>query len=67
MILFVADNLSNSKIETVILLARWTLYLEGVPFNNMEGGLETGGNIYGLPISEDKNFIHNTLAKINLI
>ena len=51
--------LKDSNIQTVILLARWSLYLEGVPFNNMEGGLEIIKTRYGLPIAENENFIHN--------
>ena len=51
------EYLKNSNIETVILLARWTLYIEGERFNNMEGGLEPGVDVYGLPIAENNNFI----------
>jgi peptidoglycan/LPS O-acetylase OafA/YrhL len=51
--------ITESKIQTVILVARWTLYLEGERFNNLEGGVESGGNVYGLPIMEDNSFIYS--------
>lgn len=50
--------LKDSSIQTVILLARWALYIEGKRFNNGEGGQEAGKDDgYGLPISKDKSFI----------
>jgi len=52
--------LKGNSIQTVILVARWSLYIEGKRFNNGEGGLEPGrDDAYGLPISKDKSFIHN--------
>ena len=51
--------LQDSNIQTVILLARWTLYIEGERFNNMEGGLEQGVNMYGLPIAKNNDFINS--------
>jgi len=53
----VLKYLKNSDIQTVILVARWTLYIEGKRFNNEEGGLEAGDDEYGLPISKSKSFI----------
>lgn len=50
---------AHDEIKTVILFARWTLYLEGVPFNNKEGGAEYAKPVYGLPITKDLNFINN--------
>ena len=35
---------NNKDIEFVVLLARWTLTLEGTRFNNKEGGVETSKN-----------------------
>lgn len=51
--------LKGSNVQTVILLARWTLYIEGERFNNMEGGVESGVHAYGLPIAENNNFINS--------
>jgi len=52
--------LKGNSIQTVILVARWSLYIEGKRFNNGEGGLEPGrDDAYGLPISKDKSFIHD--------
>jgi len=50
---------SHLEIETLILVARWTLYIEGVRFNNGEGGIEPGMPAYALPISKDMSFIKN--------
>jgi len=50
--------LKSSRIQTVILVARWDYYIEGT-FNNGEGGIEVGsGHSYG-PISKDSSFIHD--------
>lgn len=38
---FIAEN---KDIEYVVMLARWTLTLEGTRFNNKEGGVETSKN-----------------------
>ncbi len=51
--------LKNSPIQTVILLSRWALPLNGERFNNQEGGIEHGRNLYGLPITKDTSFIHD--------
>lgn len=53
------EYIINSRIQAVVLLARWTLYLEGERFNNGEGGVEPGGNVYGLPIAENNNYIYS--------
>lgn len=53
------DYIKNSNIETVILLARWTLYLEGERFNNQEGGVESGGDVYGLPMDKNYDYIYS--------
>ena len=39
----VLEYLKSSSIDTFVLLARWTLGIEGERFNNFEGGKETGG------------------------
>ena len=51
--------IKNSDIQSVILLARWPLYIEGKRFNNGEGGVEKGSDGYGLPIGRDKSFVNN--------
>jgi len=51
--------LKNSPIEIVVLLARWVLPLNGDRFNNQEGGIEHGRNLYGLPLSKNASFIHD--------
>lgn len=38
--------LQNRSIEHIVLVARWTMYLETVRFDNNEGGVENGGNVY---------------------
>jgi peptidoglycan/LPS O-acetylase OafA/YrhL len=38
---FVADRfLREHRMETIILMSRWTAHWTGVPFNNQEGGVE---------------------------
>ncbi|OQP88414.1 hypothetical protein BTR14_03015 [Rhizobium rhizosphaerae] len=36
----IEDYIARAKISTVIMLSRWTLYVEGTPFDNGEGGVE---------------------------
>jgi len=48
---------SHKEIETVILFARWPLYLEGKRFDNQQGGVEFGKSIYAIPVEEDLDFI----------
>jgi len=51
--------MSHKEIETIILFARWTLYLEGERFNNKEGGQEPGKPIYAIPMDKDERFVGN--------
>jgi len=51
--------LSHKEIETIILFARWTLYLEGERFNNKEGGQEPGKAVYAIPMDKDEGFVGN--------
>ena len=44
-------------VSTVVLLARWTLYLEGEPFDNREGGVEPDGATYALPLGKGREYI----------
>lgn len=36
---------SNPDINIVLIWARWQIYVEFAPFNNGEGGIETGGKV----------------------
>ncbi|OLP61524.1 hypothetical protein BJF93_00920 [Xaviernesmea oryzae] len=36
----IEDYIARSGIETVIMLSRWSLYVDGSPFDNGEGGIE---------------------------
>ncbi|MDQ0320720.1 peptidoglycan/LPS O-acetylase OafA/YrhL [Pararhizobium capsulatum DSM 1112] len=36
----IEDYIRNSNVKTVVMLSRWTLYVEGTPFDNGEGGIE---------------------------
>jgi len=45
--------LSHKEIKTIIIFARWVIYLEGKRFNNKEGGVESGESNYGIPIGMD--------------
>lgn len=41
----VLEHLREARYETIILSARWALYLEGNRFHNGEGGRESGGRV----------------------
>jgi peptidoglycan/LPS O-acetylase OafA/YrhL len=43
--------------DVVVLLARWTWYIEGKPFDNQEGGIESSPTVYALPLDKDASFI----------
>jgi len=46
----VFDYLSNNEqIESIVLLARWTLFMERSRFNNREGGVERGKEVIYIP------------------
>lgn len=49
------DYLLQSDVETVILMARWSIYLEGTRFNNGEGGVEPGRNFSSIALDADVN------------
>jgi hypothetical protein len=49
---------SRQRPEVVILIARWSWYIEGQRFNNTEGGIEAGRPAYALPIDRGNDFIH---------
>ncbi len=51
--------LSDPGLENVILIARWAMFFEGVPFNNREGGIESAGDRYGLPQGVPPKFVRN--------
>ena len=47
---------SNEDIEVIILHARWPLYVEGTRFNNLEGGVEYGNDVFlTSTLGEDKS------------
>ena len=49
---------SRQRPEVVILIARWSLYMEGQRFDNTEGGIEGGNASYALPIDRGNDFMH---------
>ena len=51
--------LSDASLEYVILIARWAMFFEGVPFDNQEGGIESAGDRYGLPLGVPPKFVRN--------
>lgn len=52
--------LTERDLRVVILVARWTFYIEGVPFDNAEGGIERDGPIYALPLDRGLDFISDS-------
>ncbi|WP_075292742.1 acyltransferase family protein [Pararhizobium arenae] len=42
----IEDYIRSSDIKTVVMLSRWTLYVEGTPFDNDEGGIEALKPLY---------------------
>ncbi len=54
----------NKEIRTVILLARWPLYIEGMRFNNGEGGQERGKGVYSAPTDLSSGSPSDTQRKV---
>lgn len=46
------EILQDQSIDIVVLMARWTLYLEGTLFDNGEGGLESGSGLFAVPLNQ---------------
>lgn len=42
----IEEYIRSSDIKTVVMLSRWTLYVEGTPFDNGEGGVESLKPLY---------------------
>lgn len=57
---------SNPKIDTVVLVGRWTRALEGTRFNNQEGGHESGESRYALPVGTEFESFSNS-DRIDLV
>ncbi len=53
---------SSEQIKVVVLLAKWTHFMEGTSFDNREGGIEIGraGDL-ALPLDERGAFINDSL------
>lgn len=51
----VYNYLVTSSVDTIILIARWTLIVEGTPFSNLEGGLESEEEAYFDVVGHDSN------------
>jgi peptidoglycan/LPS O-acetylase OafA/YrhL len=49
--------LGQPSAEIVVLYSRWTFYFEGQRFNNLEGGIEYGVEVYALPEHESPGFV----------
>ncbi|MBV1929247.1 MAG: acyltransferase [Gammaproteobacteria bacterium] len=61
------DIVNNPLIEYVILSARWTLGMEGVRFNNMEGGVEHGPKPQLDIVENGKYLLHEDYSHRELI
>jgi peptidoglycan/LPS O-acetylase OafA/YrhL len=58
----------NHNIEFVILSARWTLYIERERFNNQEGGVEMGTDVFVDIIQDGVEQVNNeTVRKIRVL
>ncbi len=57
------ELLQDLSIDTVVLMARWTLYLEGTVFDNGEGGLEPGSGLFALPPEQPDLPLESTRRK----
>ena len=47
----------ENDIDTIFVIARWPIYIEGVRFDNREGGVETGKHVQALPDRSGLDFI----------
>lgn len=56
------SKVENLNVKTIVLIARWSLYVHGKRFNNYEGGRETGK-----PIFVDTNYSKNILSEMNSV
>lgn len=54
---------SNPQIEYVVMAARWTLGIEGVRFNNKEGGVELGRKTHLDIVANDKYLYHEEYSR----
>jgi len=59
--------LKNPKIHYVVLSARWTIYLEKNRYNNTEGGIEDGDDMYIDVVSNGNRKVNNELNRKILI
>src|SRR5690606_18115844 len=51
----VRDRLLESDLKNILLVGRYTLYLEGKGFDNGEGGVEHGEDTYYEPVTAPAN------------
>jgi peptidoglycan/LPS O-acetylase OafA/YrhL len=61
------DIVNNSAVEYVILSARWTLGMEGVRFDNKEGGVEHGRKPQLDIVENGKYLVHENYSHRKLI
>ena len=45
--------------EMLVVLARWSLYLEGDYFDNRQGGVESTSTLYALPVGKGLDYIRD--------
>ena len=48
----VSSLVQNENIDAVVMLSRWSLYVEGTAFDNGEGGVESISGVYAVPEDE---------------
>ena len=48
---------SHSEITTIILFARWSMYLDGEAYDNGEGGTTGSHQLFALPVGKDAHFL----------
>ncbi len=53
----------NPAIDAVVLLSRWSLYLEGTAFDNGEGGVESISGVYAVPANAQDLELDSELRK----
>lgn len=53
----------SSHIDAVVLLSRWSLYVEGTAFDNGEGGVESISGVYAVPANEQDLELDSDLRK----
>ena len=57
----------NPQIETLIVVSRWGLYLNGNGYDNGEGGVEHQDPVYALPVGKGPRYVNDPKWETTLV